>query len=622
MDDAVNQLVEQLNDAGDRLAHPPASLEELLNLLDEVELLLGKVDQSAPPVVQQALLPAMKALVGDKLFHNPDMDVKITVAACLNEIMRLTAPDAPYNDERMKEIFELIVASFDKLSLVSGRSYTKAVSIIDNVSKVKSCVMMLDLECDALIIRMFEQFQKNIRSDHPEAVFLAMESIMTLVIDESEDISLEFLRAILSFVRKENQNSSLMSWKLGSEVIQNSAEKLKPYLVAAINSMDISTDDYGTVVTSIWEHPSHASEHNHADDSGEKLVTEHTAANATSAEVVQSGNEQKHVLSPESKKFEQLATTKNKHPKSLATSKHAEKPRSPDFKIKAEKEMGSNKIPDKKSNKRNSLNPDEGHGKPSVSKGKGQLFVSSQAIPRKTSAVFNTPGTTPASGDLVPKEELNDQEDKEVPPVDLHPHSDGMKKRAKRKELSEGSGEKGVTSKSKGRSYKNNENQEDNTAEKVSRRKQNLVLDEVFETPHGKKYYKEDLIGSRVKVWWPKDKTYYEGVVAEFFPSKMKHKIEYDDGDEEILNLRKEIWELIGNDDEETDDQAALPLPNLPRLTPQRGTTDKGLVPDSGSKSNDVPRDGSEPRADATERSREAERSEAKRRRLVKGQKS
>ena len=30
------------------------------------------------------------------------MDVKVSVASCITEITRITAPDAPYDDEQMK----------------------------------------------------------------------------------------------------------------------------------------------------------------------------------------------------------------------------------------------------------------------------------------------------------------------------------------------------------------------------------------------------------------------------------------------------------------------------------------------------------------------------------------
>ena len=46
--------------------------------------------------------------------------------------------------------------------------------------------VMLDLECDALVVEMFQNLFKIIRSNHPLAVFSAMETIMTLIIDENE----------------------------------------------------------------------------------------------------------------------------------------------------------------------------------------------------------------------------------------------------------------------------------------------------------------------------------------------------------------------------------------------------------------------------------------------------
>ncbi|PWA36743.1 ABC transporter F family member 4 [Artemisia annua] len=35
----------------------------------------------------------------------------------------------------------------------------------------------------------------------------------------------------------------------------------------------------------------------------------------------------------------------------------------------------------------------------------------------------------------------------------------------------------------------------------------------------------ENLVGSRIKVWWPEDNTYYEGTVKSFQSRKKKHKV-------------------------------------------------------------------------------------------------
>ncbi|PWA49143.1 phospholipase-like protein [Artemisia annua] len=55
----------------------------------------------------------------------------------------------------------------------------------------------------------------------------------------------------------------------------------------------------------------------------------------------------------------------------------------------------------------------------------------------------------------------------------------------------------------------------------------------------------ENLVGSRIKVWWPEDNAYYEGIVKSFQSRKKKHKVWYDDGDKELLDLKAEQWELV-----------------------------------------------------------------------------
>ena len=101
----------------------------------------------------------------------------------------------------MKEMFQLIVAAFENMPHVSTRSYKKVVSILDTIAKFKLCLVLLDLKCDALVVEMFQSFLKIIRSNYPPALLSAMETIMNLVIDESEDISLNLLSLIFASVR-------------------------------------------------------------------------------------------------------------------------------------------------------------------------------------------------------------------------------------------------------------------------------------------------------------------------------------------------------------------------------------------------------------------------------------
>ncbi|KAK7835707.1 auxin response factor 2a [Quercus suber] len=43
------------------------------------------------------------------------------------------------------------------MSHVSTHSYKKVTSILDTIAKVKLCLVMMDLECDALVVEMFQR---------------------------------------------------------------------------------------------------------------------------------------------------------------------------------------------------------------------------------------------------------------------------------------------------------------------------------------------------------------------------------------------------------------------------------------------------------------------------------
>uniref|UniRef100_A0A2N9J0Z7 Reverse transcriptase domain-containing protein n=1 Tax=Fagus sylvatica TaxID=28930 RepID=A0A2N9J0Z7_FAGSY len=235
---------DQLKDVGNALLNFPSAIDELLTLLGKVENLLANVEQAPSKSMCDALLPSMKALITNEILGHTEMDVKILVLSCITEITRITALDAPYGDEKMKEIFHLTITAFENLSHVSSRYYTKVVFILDTIAKVKSCLVMLDLECNALVVEMFQTFLKIIRSNHSPVVFSTMETIMTMVIDESDDISLTLLSPLLASVRQENETVSPISWKLGKKVVTNCAVKLQPYLQEIVCSIGVASDTF------------------------------------------------------------------------------------------------------------------------------------------------------------------------------------------------------------------------------------------------------------------------------------------------------------------------------------------------------------------------------------------
>eukprot|EP00258_Populus_trichocarpa_P042806 XP_024458825.1 WASH complex subunit 2 isoform X4 [Populus trichocarpa] len=310
------ELEQQLLEAGNKLLNPPPSVDELLSLLDQVENCLSKVEQSPVKSMQNALSPSQNALVTDQLFRHSNIDVKVAVASCISEITRITAPDAPYDDDRMKEVFQLIVSSFENLDDKSSQSYVKRASILETVAKVRSCVVMLDLECDALIIEMFQHFFKAIRDHHPEDVFSSMETIMSLVLEESEDISVELLSLLLASVKKGDEEVLPVARRLGEEVLESCAAKVKPYLIQTVKSLGVSLDDYSDIVGSICQEISGSVEQNDVHAGDENKVEESKPVGPSSDAAASQVNEEEttEVATPE-----QAEPANDKCPKSAVS---------------------------------------------------------------------------------------------------------------------------------------------------------------------------------------------------------------------------------------------------------------------------------------------------------------
>ncbi|XP_074286062.1 uncharacterized protein LOC141611429 isoform X2 [Silene latifolia] len=112
--------------------------------------------------------------------------------------------------------------------------------------------MMLDLDCDPLVTKMLELFQRNISPKHPHAVVLAMVNIMSMMIEESDNVSTELVKVLLTSIRRENQSVSPASWELSAKILEGCTDKLRPYILETVSSMGYCLEDYAPILLSIF----------------------------------------------------------------------------------------------------------------------------------------------------------------------------------------------------------------------------------------------------------------------------------------------------------------------------------------------------------------------------------
>ncbi|CAI9766163.1 unnamed protein product [Fraxinus pennsylvanica] len=596
------ELEDGLRAAGNKLLKSPSSTDELLTLLEKAENLLPNVCQQPPTSTGRALLPLMTALVADELSQHPDANVQVAVASCINELTRISAPEFPYSDDHMEGIFGLFMVAFEKLSCDSGRTYERALQILQTVASVRSCLMMVDIECDALIGEMFQLFFKTIRSNHPPSVFTHMETIMTLVIQESDEISFQLLSPLLVSVTMKNKNVSPISWELGEKVFRNCSGKLKHYLKKAVESMNLDIDDYAEIVTSICRDTSRSSRRN-------------TVAKEVVLFDEEISNSEPEDITPERKTANgNLSDDEN----SQGTLKSCQQElKNTDITEIQQEERDTGAVQKKRGRKPNSLmKPEEGYDHAWISRckdffevhrnGKNQEKDSSPRSSSSKELASSTKSRKGKSPDFFRKKGPQSKKMATYVSED-HLSNDGSSRRRgwpKKKESITVKEEEEILSDTGGKDelslqgfdgskqIRNDiiggKHKSEKIGDKVvvssstsnptkAKRKKNLAPDEEKKSSSTQivKSYGEELVGTKIQVWWPMDKTFYPGIVNSFDPFKKKHKVIYEDKWEEILNLSKQRWELVDmcpqlKEEAHLPSSATVPVKNEKKKTEKR----------------------------------------------------
>ncbi|KAL5972453.1 hypothetical protein ACLOJK_041708 [Asimina triloba] len=240
----AQKLQQQLRELGSKLENPPASKDALIKLLKQVATCLSDLDQSPSPAIMELLQPSLNAIAKPELLKHQDRDVKVLVATCVCEITRITAPEAPYSDDVLRDIFQLIVGTFGGLDDINSPLFGRRVVILETLARYRSCVVMLDLECDDLVNEMFHTFLTVASDDHPESVLTSMKTIMSLLLDESEDIEENMLLTLLLVLGRGKSDVSMAARRLAMNVIEHCAGKLEPcikqFLISSMSGDDSS----------------------------------------------------------------------------------------------------------------------------------------------------------------------------------------------------------------------------------------------------------------------------------------------------------------------------------------------------------------------------------------------
>ncbi|KAI0118679.1 armadillo-type protein [Nemania sp. FL0031] len=187
-------------------AGKPIATGELLRRLEKLSKELADMDQET--VDKDSLHGVAKDLAAHNLLAHKEAGVKAYVAACLVDVLKLCAPEAPFTPKQLKEIFTLFVRVILPALWNPSHAYnTQHKYVLASLADVKSILLINDVNnSEELLLELFSTFFDGISGSYKSSsgeqvakdVEFHMTEVMVILVDESASLPPSVLDVIMA----------------------------------------------------------------------------------------------------------------------------------------------------------------------------------------------------------------------------------------------------------------------------------------------------------------------------------------------------------------------------------------------------------------------------------------
>ncbi|KAF8156995.1 armadillo-type protein [Crassisporium funariophilum] len=226
-----------------QLAGKGVTTDALLKKLNALHTQLAMLDQETVDV--NSLNTARTELIHVSLLLHKDRGVKAYTACCLADILRLYAPEAPYTQHELRDIFQFF---FRQLSAgfkgTEEPYYNEYFHLLESLSTVKSVVLVCDLpSSDELLHEIFRDLFIIVKRDFTKKVEMFMADILAALIDECTSLPNDVLEVIMAQFMEKNARIEQPGYRLAVQLCNASADKLQRHVCQYFGDLLTSTED-------------------------------------------------------------------------------------------------------------------------------------------------------------------------------------------------------------------------------------------------------------------------------------------------------------------------------------------------------------------------------------------
>ncbi|KDQ22406.1 hypothetical protein PLEOSDRAFT_171792 [Pleurotus ostreatus PC15] len=214
----------------EKLVSKGQSTDAILRKLKTLHLELAAMEQEQVDV--RSLGTVQKDLINISLLMHKDKGIKAYTACCLADILRLCAPNAPYTDAELRDIFQFFFKQLSNgLKGPDSAYYNEYYHLVESLSTVKTVVLAGDLpDSEELMVEIFRAVFALVRRDLPKKVELYLVDILVALVDECPALPSEVLETIMSQFMDQNARLDQAAYRTAVQLCNSTADKLQRHV--------------------------------------------------------------------------------------------------------------------------------------------------------------------------------------------------------------------------------------------------------------------------------------------------------------------------------------------------------------------------------------------------------
>ena len=218
-----------------------SSVNEIVNRLNQVHEKLKQVPNQSSEHAEE-LKSICTELTRERILESTEKKIRLIASCCLLDILRIYAPDVPFSDPELYEIFRMVISQLKGLAVSTCAANEQYFYILESLAQVKSCILIIGLDQHVdrdddqhivLLVQLFSCLFSSLQDDHSVQVESHMLTIMQACVVESDNISTELLECIL----EQLLNSKARAYHLSRELIRTTSEVVQGPLSRYFNQL-------------------------------------------------------------------------------------------------------------------------------------------------------------------------------------------------------------------------------------------------------------------------------------------------------------------------------------------------------------------------------------------------